>query len=179
MLHRFLHALNGLLLAGLFGYALATYPDLPDPFPRHFDLWGRPDGWVAKSLLTALMMPLVALGGVAVLYAVARLSARRPEWVNVPGKVPFRDWPAAAQQRLVRALQTYLYATSAALAGLFWALTVGTVQAAHTGTQPRYVLFAILGFLTFSMLATPFLLAALFRAPQRATRAGVGAPTRR
>ncbi len=166
LLHRLLHALNALLLIALFAYA-ATYSALPDRIPRHFDAAGRADAWVEKLPVAVFMMPLVALGCVGICYASARMITGRPDLVNVPGKTPFQQWPVEAQQRLYRDMQTYLYATAAGLVALFGVVAASTVEAAHTGVQPAYVLFAILAFLVLSILATSVLIYRVYHQPRR------------
>lgn len=62
----------GLVVAELIYLAL-IYPSLPQQIPMHYNLWGRADGWVDKSVwsvfgLTGILLPLLALvwwGGAA------------------------------------------------------------------------------------------------------------------
>lgn len=158
LLHRLLHALNALLLVALFVYPILHYDELPDRIPQHFDASGAPDAWTEKTPFSVLLTPLIALGCVALCYGSAWFIPRRPDLVNVPGKVPFQQWPPEAQQRAQRAFAAYLYATGTGLLALFLAVTAGTIEAAHTGSQPGYVLAVVLAFLVLSILSTPFLL---------------------
>lgn len=55
----------GLVVAELIYLAL-IYPPLPQQIPMHYNLWGRADGWVDKSVwsvfgLTGMLLPLLAL----------------------------------------------------------------------------------------------------------------------
>lgn len=62
----------GLVVAEVIYLAL-LYPSLPHQLPVHYNLWGRADGWVDKSVwsvfgLTGILLPLLALvwwGGTA------------------------------------------------------------------------------------------------------------------
>ncbi|ORC22069.1 hypothetical protein A7979_00700 [Rothia nasimurium] len=55
----------GLVVAEVIYLAL-VYPSLPQQLPVHYNLWGRADGWVDKSVwsvfgLTGILLPLLAL----------------------------------------------------------------------------------------------------------------------
>lgn len=55
----------GLVVAEVI-YLTLVYPSLPQQLPVHYDLWGRADGWVDKSIwsvfgLTGMLLPLLAL----------------------------------------------------------------------------------------------------------------------
>ncbi len=70
--------MNKLLVPGLFlaaayalffGYLAETYPALPAKIASHFDVDGRPDGWMSRAddaeILTAmaLLVPAIVIGG--------------------------------------------------------------------------------------------------------------------
>jgi uncharacterized membrane protein len=63
-----LDIVTGVLLLGMFALTAAVYDRLPDPMPTHFDLDGRPNGWMSRSV-GAWFGPLLAVG----LFALLRL----------------------------------------------------------------------------------------------------------
>ncbi len=56
-----------LLIAGAVGVTLALWPSLPERFPIHFDLSGRPNGWGSKAY-----GPWLLPGGAVVLWLILR-----------------------------------------------------------------------------------------------------------
>lgn len=157
LLHRLLHALNALLLVGMFAFAATTYASLPERFPTHFDASGQPDGWSDKSPLSVLMLPLVGLGCAALMYGCVYFIRRRPDLVNVPGKVPFRDWPEENQREAQQTFASFLYGMATGLLVLFFAMQWGTVEATRTGALPGVVLALTLACIVLSLLSTPLL----------------------
>jgi uncharacterized membrane protein len=63
-------ALTVAVLAGTFALTALVYDHLPDPMPTHFDLAGRPNGWMARPLgawllpvLSPFVVALIRFGG--------------------------------------------------------------------------------------------------------------------
>jgi uncharacterized membrane protein len=55
----------------------AAYPFLPDQFPTHWGLDGRPDGW-SHRFLGAVAMPVIQIGVAALMFALPGLARRTP-----------------------------------------------------------------------------------------------------
>lgn len=136
--------LNLLLLGALFSGSMMVYPSLPDRFPRHFDVSGRPDAWADRSVLAWLALPLVCVGLAALLEVASRLSVRNPHLWNVPDKKRFLALTPEERAPIVRRLQDFM-----GLVAVASTLLIGVVQAAiyHAATRtvpamPMYVLAA-------------------------------------
>jgi immunity protein, SdpI family len=54
------------VLAGAIAITVAMYDRLPDPMPTHFDIEGRPNGWMTRCV-GAWFVPVLSVGVVAVL----------------------------------------------------------------------------------------------------------------
>ena len=100
--------LNLLLLGALFAGSMLVYPTLPERFPRHFDLSGQPDGWMERSVLSWLLLPMIAAAMAGLLEVMTRASARNPSLWNVPDKKRFLALTPAEQAPIVRLLQDYM-----------------------------------------------------------------------
>jgi len=88
-------------------YTWAHYADLPARIPTHFDGSGNPDAWRDKSLMTAMLLPLMTLvtgtmlGGMAWLTAHAKRAMRRADQgASLHAQMQFR----AAMARLLSAV---------------------------------------------------------------------------
>jgi uncharacterized membrane protein len=113
--------LNGLLLLVLFVFSAATYADLPDPIPVHFDGQGRPNGWLDKSWWSWLALPLFALGLTVIMFASARLvdwTRRHPRWLNMPHKQEFLALPAHRQAPIWRMMRQIVLWLNLPMVGL-------------------------------------------------------------
>jgi hypothetical protein len=102
-------ALHALTIAGLFAWSLTRQHQLPAELPIHFLSDGTPNGWTETSWLTALAMPLtalglfvlIALGGVAVM----RSARRHPRYLNLPRKAELLALPPERQAPVWRQLE--------------------------------------------------------------------------
>ena len=56
-----------LIFAGI-AVALARYPDLPDPFPTHFDFNMQPDAWSDKNLMAVMALPLINIATLVLMW---------------------------------------------------------------------------------------------------------------
>jgi uncharacterized membrane protein len=137
--------LNLLLLGAMFAGSMMVYPSLPERFPRHFGLSGQPDAWMKRSVLSWLMLPLVAAAMAALLNLAARASARNPSLWNVPDKKRFLALTEAERAPIHRHLEDFM-----ALVGLVSTALLMVVQASiydaatsPTPTVPRYLFAAV------------------------------------
>ncbi len=105
---------TAIALAAAFALTAAVYARLPDPMPTHFDIEGRPNGWMPRPL-GAWLVPVLTLGVVAL----TRFGAR----VMPPG---WRDRLAASPVRFLS------FALAATLLGAH-----GLVLCASLSPAPR------------------------------------------
>ncbi|HOX43516.1 MAG TPA: DUF1648 domain-containing protein [Myxococcota bacterium] len=102
-------ALHALTLVGLFVWSLVRRHRLPERLPIHFLSDGTPNGWAETSWLTALAMPLtavgifvlIALGGLAIM----RSARRHPRYLNLPRKAELLALPPGRQEPVWRQLE--------------------------------------------------------------------------
>ena len=100
------HLCNGIVIGGFFAFAVLTFDALPDAFPMHYALDGKPDRWVEKTWGSWLMLPVVSVGLTAFLYGIAVFVSawgpRHPRWINVPAKKVYLRLPPEDQVRIIR-----------------------------------------------------------------------------
>lgn len=111
------------LLAALYAGSAAAYPRLPARIPIHFDLAGKPDGWVGTSLLSWFLLPLIATAMAGFLFVMGRVSEYRPELWNVPEKPRFLALPAEARAPIAARLRAFM-----ALMAVVITAVLGTIQ---------------------------------------------------
>ena len=80
-LDRLLSLIAFATVAGLLGYSIWVYPQLPDRIPIHFNLRGEPDDYGPKSIF--LILPGIALA----LYGLLTMINRKPQHFNYPVKI--------------------------------------------------------------------------------------------
>ena len=84
-----------------FYYAIKFYPQLPDKIPAHFGIDGKPDGWVAKSWLTALGLSYFELA-LYLLMTIGTLviikSSNPLRFINLP--IPYSRIEKLGEQQL-------------------------------------------------------------------------------
>lgn len=99
------------------GITMASYNDLPDSIPRHFNAVGQPDGYSGKSIL--FILPAVTL----VTYLVMTIGLKFPHIFNYP--IEITEENAERQYRnaslMMRLLKTIIVI-------VFGYLTYATVQ---------------------------------------------------
>ncbi len=88
-LDRLLNLIAFAAMAGLLGYTLWVYPQLPDRIPIHFNLRGEPDDYGSKIIF--LILPGIALA----LYGLMTIVNRKPQNFNYP----FAITPQNAQKQ--------------------------------------------------------------------------------
>jgi uncharacterized membrane protein len=125
-----LDVLTFLVLAASLALTASVFDRLPDPMPTHFDLRGRPDGWMPRSV-GAWLVPAIAAGVVALLRVITLVM------------------PSGWRERLMGSpVRFILFAVSLFAAGV----QVLVIRAAldrdpHLGTS----IFVLLGALFFAM----------------------------
>jgi len=151
---RAIHLINAVLVGTLAGLAIWAWGHLPEQIPAHLDAAGRPTRWTDRSFWGWFLLPMIALGTVALNYAVAALLHRFPQFVNVPNKAQFRALPPERREPVYAQIRQMLYALSIPLLLLFGLVQYSMWRAAF-GDEPVWVLIAILA---FSVLLGPVLL---------------------
>lgn len=137
--------LNLLLLGALFAGSMMVYPTLPERIPRHFDLSGQPDGWMRRSVLSWLLLPVIAAAVAGLLEAMTRASARNPSLWNVPDKKRFLALTPAEQEPVVRLLRDYMGMVGTASIALLMLVQVSVYDSATRPTPAiaPYVMVAV------------------------------------
>lgn len=111
------------MIAALVVFSAATYADLPAEIPRHFDAAGKVTSITPTSLVSWMMVPLIALVTQAGLAWVSALLPRHPQWFNFPEKERFLKIPAAYHAPVLARMQEVLHVT-----GTFTVLVFTLVQ---------------------------------------------------
>jgi uncharacterized membrane protein len=128
--------LNFIALGVLFAGSVLAWPALPDRIPIHFGVSGEPDVWVARTWLSWLALPTIALGMFALLHGVGRLSANRPHLWNVPEKQKFLKLSEHERAPIVELLLRYLSGFTLGLTAFFCLIQLCIFQVA-TGQAQR------------------------------------------
>lgn len=154
-----LRMLAWVILVGMFAFALATYPALPDSIPTGLDPNGRPRGLREKSLLIWLLLPLLSLAVTGLMVGIRQALPRRPEWFNFADKDRFLKLPARYRGPVITEMQLTLDIAAAAsllpmayVQYLMW-------QTARGNSMPLGVVGVIVG----SIFVTPVILIAAGR----------------
>jgi uncharacterized integral membrane protein len=94
---RVLYRLNALLLVGFFLVSIAAWGHVPERVPLHFSFAGDPDIWVAKSIVSWLGLPALAVAIAAFFYGLHRAGRPYPKTWDVPEKEEFLRLPPGGQ----------------------------------------------------------------------------------
>lgn len=129
----FLIACGMAALTALTGLALWTI--LPDRFPTHFDLAGRPDRFADRSSLEFFLLPVLSLVLTALLLGITRwigrLADAHPDWINVPNKERFLALAPAQRRLAMEPARIALSWIAVHLNGLFLYILIGTERVAN------------------------------------------------
>lgn len=71
----------GIILINIF-LSLYMYPSIPDKISTHWDLAGNVDGWMNKSIWTALLMPFTQLFMAAIMYLTYYFIKKSKKQIN-------------------------------------------------------------------------------------------------
>ncbi len=137
-------------LALMWLLALVTYFRLPDRFPIHFDLAGRPDGWAergAEGFLTWLLLPIMASLTSLLMRWAARATRTNPTLWNIPRKREFLALDAARREPIQLLLEASMAWLTLLVTLLLLLLQAATLVAAHGRSFGGLVLpFVLVGF---------------------------------
>jgi uncharacterized membrane protein len=154
--------------------AAAWWPLIPERFPTHFDLAGKPDGWSNRSLLSWFALPLIALalgsfvGGIGIW--IGALARNTPGIVNVPQKDLFLKLSPEGRASVVMPTRLLLLAVLVLMQVLFLAILEGTGRVA-TGEQATLSIAPVVVFMPLVGVAVVFGWLATANAITRAARA--------
>ncbi len=136
-----------LAVAGLWVFAAATWRELPERFPVHFDGAGRPDGWASRDSFEWFLLPTVAVIVCGLSVGLGLFMNRIPlRYVNFPHKERLLSCPGA--QASVRAsLSRMLLWMGVIEAALFWFITWQMSEVARGASDRLDIvpMFAIIG----------------------------------
>lgn len=106
--YRWLHALNALLLLGMWVFAIGVYGRLPDEVPAHIGLHGV-TRWVPKLGSPWFLLPIMTLVHVTVMYGLAAVVDAGAAGFNVPSKKRLLALSRAGQRYAMQPMRGFLY----------------------------------------------------------------------
>jgi hypothetical protein len=106
--YRWLHALNALLLLGLWVFAIGAYGGLPDEVPAHIGLHGV-TRWVPKQGSPWFLLPIMTLVHVIAMYGMAAVADAGVAGFNVPSKKRLLALSREGQRYAVLPMRGFLY----------------------------------------------------------------------
>ncbi len=165
---RRLDVLNLLLIAGMVGFALWTWPSLPERIPTHFGIDGQPDAWSDKSLFSWFSLPAVGFGLYLLMGWFRRLLPRKPRWVNLPDQRRLSDLPEAARPPVLDMLASFLALVQTELLLIFGLIEVAMWRTAM-GLESQGLMITVL---ILALTASPVLLVVFFLRLQKAMERG-------
>lgn len=116
---------------------------LPDQIPTHFNFYGTPDAWVAKSFLSVFLMPLLELA----IFALFLLIYRHPQYSSWPTTLILMTVEESKREKVFEVLRSMLVWIMLVLAVFFSYLQFvifSTANGRVTGVN-QYAMFAFLG----------------------------------
>lgn len=107
-----LHAVNALLLAGLWAFAWLAYGDLPDRIPGHIGPRGV-TRWESRDGGVWFLLPIMASLHVLLVYVLSAVVAEGGPGVNIPGKRRLERLPPEGRRYALRPMRTFMYGLAA------------------------------------------------------------------
>lgn len=135
---KIIEILSAVLMVSLFIYTFASWSNLPETIPVHFDAKGRPDGFGGR--ITIFFSPLLMLA----IYILLTALNRRPDVFNYPVKITPEN--AAYQYRTATRMLRML---KLSLVIMFGAITWSVVHSAQAGNSD-----VVLWVLPFALIIT-------------------------
>jgi len=121
-----------LLIAGTVVYLAVTYPSVPQTYPTHFGVDGRPNGYSTKSIASYFILVWTQLS-MEVLFTLLSVLVVRS-----------RSLPGEAEARFRRAWLRFLYALKVAILALLGVLAVGIGYSAVSGSSLPIAFFLLM-----------------------------------
>lgn len=130
--YAWLHVLNAILLLGLWVFAIAAYPGLPEQVPGHIGGSGV-TRWDAKQNSPWFILPIIALVNGAMMYGVSAISRSTPGSFNVPAKDRLMKLPREGQLYAMAPMRGFMYGLATWLLALFGYIQFQIYRIAHAG----------------------------------------------
>ena len=154
-----LRALPWALWGTLVIFSVATYTNLPEMIPQHFDAAGNATAFMPRSPWSWAMLPAMAvviLGGIA---WTSRMLPTHPHWFNFSEKERFLRVPAAYRGPVIERMREMLDVTGAFTMLVLFAVQVMIWRSA-LGHRPGTL---SLGLILGTVLFTPAILILMSR----------------
>ncbi|MCE0523280.1 MAG: DUF1648 domain-containing protein [Methylacidiphilales bacterium] len=143
-----------------FGYVFSSYGDMPAKVASHFDIEGRPNGWMSREVCVGFTLGLGILVPVFVVGMMAGAGRIPVSFINLPHRdywlAPERRQAALAVLRIYSlwlACMTVLFAT-----GLHWLIVQANLPGHGEHLSGFGILFVAGGFLAGTGVWTALLL---------------------
>ncbi|MEI6273031.1 MAG: DUF1648 domain-containing protein [Phycisphaerae bacterium] len=122
------------VLLAIWFAAFQEWPALPAKFPMHFDLAGRPDSFVDKSVVAWFLLPVFATVlnvGLSFLPPMIRwMTLKHPEFVNMPRKEQWLKLDSSARLRTVEPVLSAMRVLQLLVMLLFLFIVVSSAKVA-------------------------------------------------
>ena len=147
--YRWLHAVNLLLLIGLWGFAVVAYAWLPDRIPAHIGTSGV-TRWTDRQSGSWFLLPILSVFEAGFMYLLSRLVDAGPSGINVPQKKRLLALPREAQTYAIEPMRPFMYATATWLLLLTGMIQVAMYLTARSGGDvvswllPAIIVFSLL-----------------------------------
>ena len=142
--------LDAALLVLMWIGAVVAWSTLPESFPIHFDLRGRPDSWARRDgggLVLWLLLPALATGTSILLRLVTRWAAPNPALWNVPRKKEFLALTDAQREPIVEIMTRMLAWVCVCTTILIGLMIYGIWLEARAAAAGSLVLFLVFAYL--------------------------------
>lgn len=143
-------------MAAFFTFSYAVYDKLPDVIPMHFGASGAPDRFAPKTLLTWMLLPIVALLLTVFITGINMAIAKRPNSINLPNRDVFRELPPEAQRPIMDILLGFMHFTNAMLILLLFLIQYLIYKGISDGSNslPSWFIFVAIGFVLLILAAS-------------------------
>ena len=139
-----------IVLLAIWFAAFQEWPALPAKFPMHFDLAGRPDSFVDKSVVAWFLLPVFATVlnvGLSFLPPMIRwMTLKHPEFVNMPRKEQWLKLDSSARLRTVEPVLSAMRVLQLLVMLLFLFIVVSSAKVAsgQWSVLPTWPMFSFL-----------------------------------
>jgi ABC-type amino acid transport substrate-binding protein len=161
-----LHALNALLLLGLWGFTIGAYAGLPDQVPGHVGPGGV-TRWDAKQSSPWFIMPIIALVNAAVMYGVSAMASSSPGGLNGPARDELKKLPREGQIHAMEPMRGFMFGLATWLLVLTSFMQYEMYRIAHAGPDAAVATGRMM---TFTLFMLALVLGMAFRSSKLVKR---------